>query len=75
MQMRSGDATGRANRTEKIAGLDLLALSDPNFAQVTIHRDKPLSVIEKDGIAIEKVVTRSSNGSGARRDDGLSAAC
>ena len=71
MQMRSGDSARCANSAQDVSRCYRLAFFDAYFAHVAVHRDKALSVIDEYRIAVEEIVARRSDCTGAGRDDGL----
>ena len=71
MQMRPGDTARCANSAQDVSRCYRLAFFDFYFAHVAIHRDKTLSVIDENRIAVEKIVARRGDCTGAGRDDGL----
>lgn len=71
MQMRSGDSARCANSAQDVSRCYRLPFFDFDFAHVAVHRDKALSVIDEYRIAVEEIVARRGDCTGAGRDDGL----
>ena len=74
MQMRPGNPTGRANSAQNISSCDLLTFCNRYLTHVAVHRNEALPVIDKHCIAVEKVVARCCDRSGAWRDNRLTIA-
>jgi len=68
MQMRSGHATCRSDRPDRFTHREWLAFFNTDLAQVAVHRNKTLSMIDDDSVAVEEEVAGCSDDSGARRD-------
>ena len=68
--MRARDAARGADGAQSIARLHRLAFRYLNLAQVAVHRDVTLAVIEDHGVAIEEIVTGCSHDTGSWRGDG-----
>ena len=57
MQMRTGNASCCANRSDSLAALYPLAVVDRDLTQVAKHRDESLAVVEDYRVAIEEEIT------------------
>src|SRR5689334_20433784 len=58
MQMRAGHATGGADFADDVTGFDMISRLHVDGAQVAVHRNETLAVIEKKGVAIEEEFPR-----------------
>src|SRR5690606_14337604 len=61
VQMRSRGPAGGADFAYYLPSLKLLASLDLELGQVAIHGDETLSVINEDGLAIEKIVSHDGH--------------
>ena len=74
MQMRPGNTARSANSAQNISSCDLLTFFNRHFTHVAVHRNEALPVIDKHRIAVEEVVARCCDRSGAWRDNRLTIA-
>ena len=54
MQVRARHATRGTHQADQFAALNFLPFGDVDLAQMTIHRNEALAVIEKHGVAVEE---------------------
>ena len=71
MQVRAGDATGRTDLAENLAGVELVSRRHADRRQVAVHRDEPLAMVEDDRVAVEEVIAGRCYEAGAARAVGL----
>ena len=72
MQMRSGHATCRSDRPDRFTHREWLAFFNTDLAQVAVHRNKALSMIDDDSVAVEEKIAGRCDDSRARRYHGCS---
>ena len=58
MQMRPGNAARGTDRAQNFALFYRLTVSNVNARHMHVGADQPLAVIDKNGIAIEEIITR-----------------
>lgn len=67
MQMRAGGAAGHADFADFLSGLHVFANFDANAAEMIEHADQALAVIQKNSIAVEKIISRFDHRARERR--------
>src|SRR5579885_1259947 len=67
MNVRTGGAAGHARYRDLLAARDLLALFDLNLAQVAVHGDEDLAVIDEHTFAIEEIIAGVDHRARSRR--------
>ena len=61
MQVRASHAASRTDGAQEISRTYGLTFIDANLAQVTVHRDVALSMVDDHGVAIKIVIARRGN--------------
>ena len=67
--MRSRCAARHAGQRDGLTARHCLTRPDADLAQMAVHRDQTLSVIDKDRVAIKKIVARVDYGAGGSGAD------
>ena len=69
MQMRSGDATGRADSADPRAGRDPIPECNFDCTEMRVQRQKTLAVVEDYGVSGKKIIADVDHCCFARSDD------
>src|SRR5712671_668380 len=75
VQVRAGDPAGVADRTDALAARNAGAFRDIDAAQVVVHGDQSLAVVEDHGEPVEEIVADLDHGARSRRGDRRSFRC
>lgn len=67
--MWPGYSTGSAYLTDYLTLLDSLAEGDIDFAKVSKHRNKPLTMVDVNQVATEKEISQLDDRAGTRGTD------
>jgi len=70
MQVRSSHSAGLPDFAYPGTPVDLITQFDAGRAEMTIHSDKALAMIDDDRIAIEEIVANRCHFASSRRNDG-----
>src|SRR3981081_17354 len=69
VQVRAGDPAGVADRTDALAARDAGPFRDIDAAQVIVHGDQSLAVVEDHGEPVEEIVADLDHGARSGRGD------
>src|SRR5512138_1547737 len=69
MQMRTGHASGRTYRAERIACLDAIAGFHIDTIEMAVHGHEPCAVVDEDGVAVEEELADLDDVAGSGRAD------
>ena len=75
MQMRAGDTPGHADLSDFSATLHALSFGDADAAQVVVHGYQSLTVVQKHGVTVEKIISDLDHGARSRCHDRRSRRC
>src|SRR5262249_16645069 len=69
MEVGAGHSPGLADQADPLAARNARALDDIDSAQVVVHRDHALPVVEQDGEPVEEEIAGLYHPARGRRDD------
>src|SRR6478672_12917788 len=69
VQVWTGDATGRSDEPDALAGPNTIALGDLDYRQMCQQREEPQTVVDHHRVAGEIQVPRENHKPGVRRGD------
>jgi len=69
VQMRAGHPPGLADRADSLAARDTGALRNIDAAQMVVHSDQALAVVQDHGQPVEEIVADLDHGARRGRDD------